>query len=316
MERRAPQVPELPRELVVSIALAAKDGRVLATMLQVCRAWRVALTAESAKLWREAALAQFPRLKSLVSCPMPRELNFRELYRSQARADGPQRVVQLPPLSDYILTAELGAYLAHLPGRYPDGVPAQDDPMNAQYMKDLAKYVVVAQASSPLHDTIKIRNARIPMVDRASLLYLKPEPAYKDLIGPEDLLQIHTPAFIRLKFYVTRLSDMATVKIWEGAKIDEDEMQEQEEVLEADDEEPYSVYYAAEFCKQAPKLFANNGGSEPAMRASFCPFGMVASFDFLEYEVSGEDGEDFAMVDMSVEELQRYLSSFAPWAGE
>ena len=43
-------VAELPRELVVAIARCAKHGVVLTTMLQVCRAWRMALTAEIASL--------------------------------------------------------------------------------------------------------------------------------------------------------------------------------------------------------------------------------------------------------------------------
>ena len=53
MQETAAQVPELPRELVVAIASARpRTHRVLTTMLQVCRAWRNALNAEIASLWR------------------------------------------------------------------------------------------------------------------------------------------------------------------------------------------------------------------------------------------------------------------------
>ena len=306
MERR--QVPELPGDLAVAVARAAKDGRVLAKMLQVCRAWRAALTADR-NLWREAALAQFPRLKSLVSCPIPRELNFRELYRNQARAEKPQRVVELPPLSDYILTAELGAYLAHVPGRYDlpfGGVPASNDPMFAQYVEDLPKYVVLAQSSSPLLTCFDGRNLY------GGVLHLTKEPAFDDLIRPEALLPGgmypgYAPTFMRLKFFVTRVSDMATVKIWEGAKIHEDQGIWEDEVWNQDEEEDYSVYYADECCEQVPMLFPNCG-RDPAMRASFTPSdGMRVNYNFGFLDTSG------VLCEMSAEELKRYLSSYAPW---
>jgi hypothetical protein len=312
MERRVPQVPELPGDLAVAVARAAKDGRVLATMLQVCRAWRAALTADR-NLWREAALAQFPRLKSLVSCPNIRELNFRELYRNQARAEKPQPaqpVVELPPLSDYILTAELGAYLAHVPGRYDlpfGGVPAENDPMFAQYVEDLPKYVVLAQSSAPL---LTCFDGHEHLYD--GVMQLTKEPAFDDLIRPEALLPSgmypwYAPTFMRLKFFVTRVSDMATVKIWEGAKIDDFLMSEQQDLADQGALVEYSVHYADECCDQVPRLFPNvNRERDPAMRAAFTPSdGMRVNFGFVD--TSGGWGE------MSAESLKLYLSSFAPW---
>ena len=101
----------MPRELVVAIARAAKHGVVLATMLQVCRAWRVALTAEIASLWREAALAQYPRLHGILAAAEAQSPCFRTLYRSQLEADDKARIgANYPPdpeLDQYVLTAEL-----------------------------------------------------------------------------------------------------------------------------------------------------------------------------------------------------------------
>jgi hypothetical protein len=302
---RAPQVPELPGDLAVAVARAAMDGRVLAKMLQVCRAWRTALTADR-NLWREAALAKFPRLKSLVSCPIPRELNFRELYRNQARAEKPQRVVELPPLSDYILTAELGAYLAQVPGRYDlpfGGVPASNDPMFAQYVEDLSKYVVLAQSSSPLLTCFDGGEN----LSYDGVMHLTKEPAYDELIRPEVLVPNalypgYAPTFMRLKFFVTRVSDMSTVKIWEGAKIDGYEWVRNVGALME-----YSMHYVEEFCEQVPRLFPDvNCGSDPAMRARFTPSdGMRLNFGFLECQKLEDAGEvtDFELTrEMSVEE--------------
>ena len=104
-------LPELPPELVVSIVRAGKDGRALARLLQVCKAWRRAITAESASLWREVALARYPRLHDVLAIAgvRPQPPDFRALYRSQLSA---QRIEhEAPPHFDaYVMTVELQTF--------------------------------------------------------------------------------------------------------------------------------------------------------------------------------------------------------------
>ena len=100
-------LPELPPELVVSIVRAGKDGLVLVKLLQVCKAWRRALTAESASLWREVALARYPRLHDVLAIAgaQPQPPDFRALYRQQV-----QRIVRAPPHLPYVMrSADLSA---------------------------------------------------------------------------------------------------------------------------------------------------------------------------------------------------------------
>ena len=102
-------VPELPPELVVSVVRASKTGVVLVKMLQVCKAWRRAITAESASLWREVALARYPRLRAVLTIAQAQPPCFRSLYRSQLAADRSTYSLanQSPTLDAYVLTAEL-----------------------------------------------------------------------------------------------------------------------------------------------------------------------------------------------------------------
>ena len=84
----------------------------------------------------------------------------------------------------------------------------------------------------------------------------------------------------------------------------------------------YSMHYVEEICEQVPRLFPDvNCGSDPAMRARFTPSdGMRLNFGFFECIGGDDDGPPLppeeVQGEMSVESLKRYLSSFAPWAGE
>ena len=105
----AAQVPELPRELVVAIARAAKDGITLATMLQVCRAWRVALNAEIASLLPRRSRA-VPRLHGILAAAEAQSPCFRTLYRNRLEADdkfGPVQIILQTQNSPSMSTAEL-----------------------------------------------------------------------------------------------------------------------------------------------------------------------------------------------------------------
>ena len=101
-------LPELPPELVVSIVRASKDSLVLIKLLQVCKAWRRAIIDESASLWRDVALAEYPRIHDIVKFA-PQPPDFRALYRSQLTAEPGHFHLHNrgPDLDAYLLTAEM-----------------------------------------------------------------------------------------------------------------------------------------------------------------------------------------------------------------
>ena len=105
--RRAPQsVPDLPAEMIVAIVRASKHGATLVRLRQVCKAWRRAIDAESASLWREAALERFPRIREFVAAANLRAPCYRSMYRAQIEAES---AICLPRtyLDAYVLSAEL-----------------------------------------------------------------------------------------------------------------------------------------------------------------------------------------------------------------
>ena len=90
----------------MSIVRAGKDGLVLVKLLQVCKAWRRAITAELANLWRDIALEQYPRLHDIVKFA-PQPPDFRALYRSQLTAEPETwhyyRHIRPPDVNAYLL---------------------------------------------------------------------------------------------------------------------------------------------------------------------------------------------------------------------
>lgn len=98
----------LDADLLVNIAAKSGCARALPPMLLVNQHWQAALGAGGDVLWKELALARFPRLQSLVAL-VPSTLPFKTLYRKQLAAHPPHPPVvhPHPPLSDYVLSFEL-----------------------------------------------------------------------------------------------------------------------------------------------------------------------------------------------------------------
>ena len=289
----AAQVPELPRELVVAIARAAKHGGVLTRMLQVCRAWRGALNAEIISLWRETALARYPRLHGIVASAGAQAPCYRTLYRNQLDADATARTQTLrdaapdPGLDQYVVTIELEvARLSEV---------------------DVDQYVI-ARLSFRMDQT------PINAGEFCVSVTLTKEAAYDRLIPPIPLDGVVETAsdaaamianFGSIKVYVTRLTDMKTTRLMASgvAMVDED----------------YDVCFQRRDMPRTGQLFGNTGvnaESQPAIKAWYYP--RTARFDFHLYETPMRDDDGTPIKDardelMTVLEVKRYLARFAVW---
>ena len=85
----------LDADLLVNIAAKSGSARALPPMLLVNQHWQAALGAGGDVLWKELALARFPRLQSLVAL-VPSTLPFKTLYRKQLAAHPPHPPVVHP----------------------------------------------------------------------------------------------------------------------------------------------------------------------------------------------------------------------------
>lgn len=289
-------VAELPRELVVAIARRARHGVVLTTMLQVCRAWRMALTAEIASLWREVALARFPRLQGILAVAEAQSPCFRTLYRNQLEADNKARFTRsgkpslfppLPELDQYVITIEL---------LHDDGDPT-DHP---------ARAVVVAQTSARLDRALKTLNR----TDLTTLVLTK-EASYDDRIGSTataaEIVGMRNRGHNRIlvNIYVTRLSDMKSMQllyVWDILN---------EQALNRGDEEIKFVYGKLPLL---PPVFENTGSnfpSQPAITATFTPRTMEVKLSLVELPHYAQEGVDEQV--MTLNEFRRYLALHAEW---
>ena len=287
-------LPELPPELVVSIVRAGKDGRVLVNLLQVCKAWRRAITAESASLWREVALAKYPRLHDVLAIAgaPPNPPCFRSLYREQVAADRPDCRRHSPHLNAYVLTVQLHTY---------------DDKAD--------QFLLIARASERLDRvcTLEGRHRRY-----ARMLLTKAE----DALVPADSIE-----FVRGKcsfvLYATRLSDLKTTKVAEIEYADVFESSDHSDGawnfgrhMEEGGEHGI-VFGVSGMHMRNISIFRNDDESEPVIYAAFNPSQMQLYVDFWERNRDGTsmggvgpDGEMF----MAEEELQTYLHFHALWS--
>ena len=107
----------LPADLLAHVARMSCSARLLILMQSVSRAWREAVLAVHEELWKLAVLTKFPRVKALLAAsPQSDEISFRDIYRSQSKAERlpPQPVEwrRSPPkptckLNDFVFTLEL-----------------------------------------------------------------------------------------------------------------------------------------------------------------------------------------------------------------
>lgn len=190
----APQLPDLPAEMIVAIVRASKHGLTLVRLRQVCKAWRRAIDAESASLWREAALEQFPRIGDIVAAADVQAPCYRSLYCAQL--DAGRVLASRVELDGYILSAELQAWARSKPS-------------------DGWRRLTIGRGSARLTDAVNIRQAQggpEMVVDGGAIVLTKVQPAY-DNLEKEPLDSWAEKLW--LTFFVTRVSDMKSVEISE-----------------------------------------------------------------------------------------------------
>ena len=303
-------LPELPSELVVSIVRAGKDGVFLVKMLRVCKAWRRAITAESASLWREAALARYPRLHAVLAVS-PQPPCFRSLYRSQLTADlsSYADVNQSPSLDAYMLTAELQIRTAQVGPGTPNTV---------------RRYKTIAHYSERM-DRVVMEQVDPPGPGRIldGRMVLTKEPTYD--AAPSCV----TPLNFRrgdamFVLYATRLSDLKTTRIVEICDAFDDnyeyaDNENFDRYLQEGDER--CIVFGTSYMECGHSMF-DSDGNDPVIYASFAPSQMLFKFDFWERgraangdpepidEGQGPTGEIY----MAREELQTYLRWHARWS--
>ncbi len=303
-------LPELPPELVVSIVRAGKSispaslfrkhGLILVKMLQVCKAWRRALTAELANLWREVALAQYPRLHDVLAMAgtRPEPLCFRSLYRSQLDAD---RRPLRTGLHAYALTVELHAM-------------RQAGPIKK----------LVARASVRMDRMITFDNEGLGRLHGDVVLTM--EPAYKEGLRLVDMgNHASFEDFVRkccsFRLYATRLSDLKTANIVTIRELASDG------VFDRHREEcgARCILYDFHVMAQGMSIFDQHDAeaNEPGVYASFDPVQKKFYIDFWEryrgdfddplHSINqGGDGPAGEMY-MAEVELQDYLGFHARW---
>lgn len=289
-------VAELPRELVVAIARAAKHGGVLTRMLQVCRTWRAALNAEIVSLWRETALSRFPRVHGIVAAWAGSSARasappgaagaqapcYRALYRNHLHAERrPAPILREPTLNQYILTVEMSMFIA-----------------------DISNTRTVARSSQPLdcalYDTTEVCG---------SVILTKEEAAY-DVMVPRSYSAFEARDEIKnwgvFRFYVTRLSDMKICQIVQtyengnGVKVNEEG----------------EVCFETLEMTRIPKLFEDTGldlESAPAMTVKFNPLTMKVTFELYEVAATREHTATPEPAWMTIIEFRKYLAWFAVW---
>ena len=294
-------VAELPRELVVAIARAAKHGVTLATMLQVCRAWRVALTAEIASLWREAALAQYPRLHGILAAAEAQSPCFRTLYRSQLEADDKARIgANYPPdpeLDQYVVTAEL-SWAAEWGWSIP---PPSDYPGAGDHQRTRVRggWTAVARNSIRLDRAL----AQLQGPDGSAMLMLTKEAAYDALI-PSTATCAEISDRVRVTIHVTRVSDMKSIQLAVA-----DDIINLHELIGGDNE----IRFVEATLPRIPQVFGDSGtnyDSRPAVEMEFAPNVMEVRLHFSEQPHHDLDVEEPLML---VGQLKRYLAWHADW---
>ena len=295
LSTRGAQIPELPRELVVAIARAGERGRLsyqlLAVMPQVCNAWRNAIKAESASLWRSAALADFPQLQRIVEISGMQQPCFRSLYEKQLRAIPPHFLPPRPvaKVSDYVLTIELDVHTTVAKAMFPSTSASR------LYAGAEVHRITVARSSERLDRVLPPVGHRV-----FGSATLQKDPAYDELIPGDATAQDLAECFF-LRFSLTRLADMNAMELCDFSMNN----------CDADDDQ---IIYHQEDLPCIPQLFSTTQRTpDPWMSASFRPSdGMRVEFQAWEVPgpaVQHEQAEDEMMMD----EFTRYLAWYAAW---
>lgn len=276
----APQLPNLPAEMIVAIVRASKHGPTLVTLRQVCKAWRRAIDAESASLWREVALERFPRIRDIVAAANVQAPCYRSLYRTQLETERAFRHgFRQRTLDGYVLTAELQLRALSVEG-------------------DRWYWLTLGRGSARLADTLEIDsdNDDGAVLDGGRITLARVQPAYANMekkpIGEwGEQLQI--------RFLVTRVADMKTAVICE---------------LES------SAYAADEVgfdgnLERIPEMLERERMAESpldvTMEARLTQSTMTVSFAFVEFD-NNSGGQDTLFED----ELKIYLEWYARWPNE
>jgi len=122
----------LPADLILAVAraVAANGGRPLAALQGTCAPWRVAVANEENTVWTVAAIADYPRISSIIGLSGTVNVPYRELYARQAQAEDRHITLSLErgPLSlfsfsDFIFTIEVeyeGVIAGSWTGKYTD----------------------------------------------------------------------------------------------------------------------------------------------------------------------------------------------------
>ena len=299
--QRAP-LPELPSELVVSIVRARKTGVVLVKMLRVCKAWRRALTAELASLWREVALARYPRLRAVLTIAQAQPPCFRSLYRSQLTADRSTYSLanQSPTLGAYVLTAEL---------------QVQDGAWTATG----SRFKTIAHHSERMDYVV--HETQEPLL--YGRMMLTKEPEYDHVTaGWRETKKEFAHGRAKFMLYATRLSDLKTARIIESsAVVDDDYLANFDRYSDDVEGEKSGVVFGASYMERCRAMFEDQG-SEPVVYATFAPSQMIFKFDFWE-KAHGPNGDSepihggtgpYHEMYMATEELRIYLRWHARWS--
>lgn len=290
---RDAQIPELPRELVVAIARAGDRGYssfgVLRTMPQVCKAWHNAIKAESASLWRSAALADFPQLQRIVEISGVEQPCFRSLYEKQLRATQLHPPRPVAKVSDYVLTIELDLHTAVAKARFPS-TSASSLYAGAEVLR-----ITVARSSERLDRVLPPAEVGHRMFGYATL---QKDPAYDELIPgdatPQDLAEC-----MILRFSLTRLADMNAMELCDFSMNN----------CDADDDR---IIYHQEQLPCIPQLFsATQRTPGPWMSANLSITNGVVNVEFQAWEVPLQDDQEED--EMMMDEFTTYLTWYAAW---
>ena len=79
----------LPADIILAVAraVAANGGTPLAALQGTCAPWRDAVANEENTVWEVAAIADYPRISSIIGLSGTVNVPYRELYARQARAE-------------------------------------------------------------------------------------------------------------------------------------------------------------------------------------------------------------------------------------
>ena len=84
----------LPRELIGAVVRKVDTAKQLCTILQLCRAWRAALTGQELEaIWEHWVREEYPRAVAILGLSADATMtSWRDVYRDQRRAEAASAV--------------------------------------------------------------------------------------------------------------------------------------------------------------------------------------------------------------------------------